>query len=181
GLMVVAKTIPAQTHLVEAMQAREITREYEAVCHGAMTGGGTIDEPIGRHPTKRTHMAVTQSGKPATTHFRVMEKYRAHTRLRLRLETGRTHQIRVHMTFVNHPLVGDPVYAGRPRPPRKANEQLLTILRNFKRQALHAAMLRLAHPITLEILEWHAPIPDDMVQLNAALRAGTVEHGLDYV
>ena len=181
GLMVVAKTIPAQTHLVEAMQAREITREYEAVCHGAMTGGGTIDEPIGRHPTKRTHMAVTQSGKPATTHFRVMEKYRAHTRLRLRLETGRTHQIRVHMTFVNHPLVGDPVYAGRPRPPRKADEQLLAILRNFKRQALHAAMLRLAHPITLEILEWHAPIPDDMVQLNAALRADTVEHGLDYV
>jgi 23S rRNA pseudouridine1911/1915/1917 synthase len=181
GLMVVAKTIPAQTHLVEAMQAREITREYEAVCHGAMTGGGTIDEPIGRHPTKRTHMAVSQSGKPATTHFRVMEKYRAHTRLRLRLETGRTHQIRVHMTFVNHPLVGDPVYAGRPRPPRKADEQLLTILRNFKRQALHAAMLRLAHPITLEILEWHAPIPDDMVQLNAALRADTVEHGLDYV
>ena len=181
GLMVVAKTIPAQTHLVEAMQAREITREYEAVCHGAMTGGGTIDEPIGRHPTKRTHMAVSQSGKPATTHFRVMEKYRAHTRLRLRLETGRTHQIRVHMTYVNHPLVGDPVYAGRPRPPRKADEQLLTILRNFKRQALHAAMLRLAHPITLEILEWHAPIPDDMVQLTAALRADTAEHGLDYV
>jgi len=181
GLMVVAKTIPAQTHLVEAMQAREITREYEAVCHGAMTGGGTIDEPIGRHPTKRTHMAVSQSGKPATTHFRVMEKYRAHTRLRLRLETGRTHQIRVHMTYVNHPLVGDPVYAGRPRPPRKADEQLLTILRNFRRQALHAAMLRLAHPITLEILEWHAPIPDDMVQLTAALRADTAEHGLDYV
>ena len=181
GLMVVAKTIPAQTHLVEAMQAREITREYEAVCHGAMTGGGTIDEPIGRHPTKRTHMAVTQSGKPATTHFRVMEKYRAHTRLRLRLETGRTHQIRVHMSFVNHPLVGDPVYAGRPRPPRKASEQLLTILRNFRRQALHAAMLRLAHPITLEILEWHAPIPDDMVQLTAELRVDTAEHGLDFV
>lgn len=181
GLMVVAKTIPAQTHLVEAMQAREITREYEAVCHGAMTGGGTIDEPIGRHPTKRTHMAVSQSGKPATTHFRVMEKYRAHTRLRLRLETGRTHQIRVHMTFVNHPLVGDPVYAGRPRPPRKADEYLLSVLRGFKRQALHAAMLRLAHPVTCEILEWHAPIPDDMVQLNAALRADTAEHGLDYI
>ncbi|MEH8021399.1 MULTISPECIES: 23S rRNA pseudouridine(1911/1915/1917) synthase RluD [Rheinheimera] len=181
GLMVIAKTIPAQTHLVEAMQAREITREYEAVCHGSMTGGGTIDEPIGRHATKRTHMAVTQSGKPATTHFRVMEKYRAHTRLRLRLETGRTHQIRVHMTFANHPLVGDPVYAGRPRPPRKADEHLLTVLRGFKRQALHAVMLRLAHPITLEILEWHAPLPDDMVQLNAALRADTVEHGLDYV
>ena len=181
GLMVVAKTIPAQTHLVEAMQAREITREYEAVCHGAMTGGGTIDEPIGRHPTKRTHMAVSQSGKPATTHFRVMEKYRAHTRLRLRLETGRTHQIRVHMSFVNHPLVGDPVYAGRPRPPRKAGEALLGILRNFRRQALHAAMLRLAHPVTCEILEWHAPIPEDMVQLTTALRADTAEHGLDFV
>jgi 23S rRNA pseudouridine1911/1915/1917 synthase len=181
GLMVIAKTIPAQTHLVEAMQAREIVREYEAVCHGTMTSGGTIDEPIGRHPTKRTHMAVTQSGKPATTHFRVMEKYRAHTRLRLRLETGRTHQIRVHMSFNNYPLVGDPVYAGRPRPPRKASEELLTILRGFKRQALHAAMLRLAHPITSEILEWHAPIPDDMVQLNAILRADTAEHGYDLV
>ena len=181
GLMVIAKTIPAQTHLVEAMQEREITREYEAICHGTMTAGGTVDEPIGRHPTKRTHMAVSQSGKPATTHFRVMEKYRAHTRLRLRLETGRTHQIRVHMTFVNHPLVGDPVYAGRPRPPRKADEHLLSVLRNFKRQALHAAMLRLAHPITLEILEWHAPIPQDMIELNAALRADTAEHGLDYV
>lgn len=181
GLMVIAKTIPAQTHLVEAMQAREIVREYEAVCHGTMTSGGTIDEPIGRHPTKRTHMAVTQSGKPATTHFRVMEKYRAHTRLRLRLETGRTHQIRVHMSFNNYPLVGDPVYAGRPRPPRKASEELLTILRSFKRQALHAVMLRLAHPITSEILEWHAPIPDDMVQLNAILRADTAEHGYDLV
>ncbi|WNO61500.1 23S rRNA pseudouridine(1911/1915/1917) synthase RluD [Rheinheimera sp. MMS21-TC3] len=179
GLMVIAKTIPAQTHLVEAMQAREIVREYEAVCHGTMTSGGTIDEPIGRHPTKRTHMAVTQSGKPATTHFRVMEKYRAHTRLRLRLETGRTHQIRVHMSFNNYPLVGDPVYAGRPRPPRKASEQLLTTLRGFKRQALHAVMLRLAHPITSEILEWHAPIPDDMVQLNAVLREDTAEHGFD--
>src|SRR5690606_42098395 len=112
GLMVVAKTIPAQTHLVEAMQAREITREYEAVCHGAMTGGGTIDEPIGRHPTKRTHMAVSQSGKPATTHFRVMEKYREHTRVPLRLETGRTHQIRVHMTIVKNTIDGDPVYVG---------------------------------------------------------------------
>ncbi|CAM3866554.1 23S rRNA pseudouridine(1911/1915/1917) synthase RluD [Rheinheimera salexigens] len=181
GLMVIAKTIPAQTHLVEAMQAREIVREYEAICHGTMTSGGTIDEPIGRHPTKRTHMAVTQSGKAATTHFRVMEKYRAHTRLRLRLETGRTHQIRVHLSFNNYPLVGDPVYAGRPRPPRKASAELLAILRAFKRQALHAAMLRLAHPITSEILEWHAPIPDDMVQLNAILRADTAEHGFDLV
>ncbi|WP_333607395.1 23S rRNA pseudouridine(1911/1915/1917) synthase RluD [Arsukibacterium sp.] len=181
GLMVIAKTIPAQTHLVDAMQAREITREYEAVCYGAMTGGGLINEPIGRHLTKRTQMAVSPGGKPAVTHYRVMEKYRAHTRLRLRLETGRTHQIRVHMTFINHSLVGDPVYGGRPRPPRKAEESLMVLMRNFKRQALHAIMLRLAHPITSEILEWHAPLPDDMVQLNAALRADTQQHGLDYV
>jgi 23S rRNA pseudouridine1911/1915/1917 synthase len=180
GLMVVAKTIPAQTHLVEAMQEREITREYEAICHGTMTAGGTVDEPIGRHPTKRTHMAVTSSGRPAVTHYRVMEKFRAHTRLRLRLETGRTHQIRVHMTYINYPLVGDPVYAGRPRPPRKADEALLSVLIGFKRQALHAAMLRLAHPITSEILEWHAPIPDDMVQLTLALRKDTEIHGLDF-
>ena len=180
GLMVIAKTIPAQTHLVEAMQEREITREYEAICHGTMTAGGTVDEPIGRHPTKRTHMAVTSSGRPAVTHYRVMEKFRAHTRLRLRLETGRTHQIRVHMTYINYPLVGDPVYAGRPRPPRKADEALLTVLRGFKRQALHAAMLRLAHPITSEIMEWHAPIPDDMVELTLALREDTEIHGLDF-
>ncbi|MDP4943929.1 23S rRNA pseudouridine(1911/1915/1917) synthase RluD [Alishewanella sp. SMS8] len=181
GLMVVAKTIPAQTHLVEAMQAREITREYEAVCYGAMTGGGSVNRPIGRHPTKRTLMAVLESGKPAVTHYRVMEKYRAHTRLRLRLETGRTHQIRVHMTFISHPLVGDPVYGGRPRPPRQAAESLLVFMRNFRRQALHAIMLKLAHPITGQILEWHAPLPDDMVQLNAALRADTAQHGLDFV
>ncbi|WP_301003682.1 23S rRNA pseudouridine(1911/1915/1917) synthase RluD [Arsukibacterium sp.] len=114
GLMVVAKTIPAQTHLVEAMQAREITREYEAICYGKMTGGGFVNQPIGRHQTKRTQMAVIDGGKPAVTHYRVMEKYRGHTRLRLRLETGRTHQIRVHMAFINHSLVGDPVYGGRP-------------------------------------------------------------------
>lgn len=181
GLMVIAKTIPAQTHLVEAMQAREITREYEAVCYGAMTGGGSVNQPIGRHPTKRTLMAVSENGKPAVTHYRVMEKYRAHTRLRLRLETGRTHQIRVHMTFISHSLIGDPVYGGRPRPPRQADESLLVMMRNFKRQALHAIMLKLAHPITGQLLEWHAPLPDDMVALNAALRADTQKHGMDFV
>lgn len=181
GLMVIAKTVPAQTHLVEAMQAREITREYEAICYGAMTGGGSVNRALGRHPTKRTLMAVIENGKPAVTHYRVMEKYRAHTRLRLRLETGRTHQIRVHMTFISHPLIGDPVYGGRPRPPRQADESLLVMMRNFKRQALHAIMLKLAHPITGQILEWHAPLPDDMVALNAALRADTQKHGMDFV
>lgn len=180
GLMVVAKNIPAQTHLVEAMQQREITREYEAVINGTMTAGGSVDQPLGRHPTKRTLMAVIESGKPAVTHYRVMEKFRAHTRLRLRLETGRTHQIRVHMAFIGHSLLGDPVYGGRPRPTRQASDDFLQLLRNFKRQALHAAMLRLAHPVSSEILEWQAPLPDDMLQLIEALRADTEQFGLDY-
>ena len=173
GLMVVAKTIAAQTNLVEALQAREITREYEAIANGIMTAGGVVDEPIGRHATKRTHMAVTFSGRPSVTHYRVMEKFRLHTRLRLRLETGRTHQIRVHMAHITHPLVGDPVYGGRPRPPKNASEELREMLRQFKRQALHAAMLSLYHPITGEQMTWHADIPEDMVALGNTLRADT--------
>lgn len=173
GLMVVAKTIAAQTNLVESLQAREITREYEAIANGTMTAGGLVDEPIGRHATKRTHMAVTFSGRPSVTHYRVMEKFRLHTRLRLRLETGRTHQIRVHMAHITHPLVGDPVYGGRPRPPKNASEELREMLRQFKRQALHAAMLSLYHPITGEQMTWHADIPDDMVALTNLLRADT--------
>ncbi|MDG1751545.1 MAG: 23S rRNA pseudouridine(1911/1915/1917) synthase RluD [Thalassotalea sp.] len=170
GLMVVAKTIAAQTNLVEALQAREITREYEAIASGVMTAGGIVDEPIGRHSTKRTHMAVTHSGRPSVTHYRVMEKFRLHTRLRLRLETGRTHQIRVHMAHITHPLVGDPVYGGRPRPPKNATEDLREVLKAFKRQALHAAMLSLFHPITGEQMTWHAEIPQDMVVLTNILR-----------
>lgn len=170
GLMIVAKTIHAQTNLVEALQAREITREYEAIANGIMTAGGLVDEPIGRHATKRTHMAVVHSGRPSVTHYRVVEKYRLHTRLRLRLETGRTHQIRVHMSHINHPLVGDPVYGGRPRPPKGASAELLDTIRGFKRQALHAAMLSLYHPITGELMTWHAPVPDDMLAIAAALK-----------
>ncbi|RHW74709.1 23S rRNA pseudouridine(1911/1915/1917) synthase RluD [Colwellia sp. RSH04] len=170
GLMVVAKTIAAQTNLVEALQLREITREYEAVANGVMTAGGVVDEPIGRHSTKRTHMAVTFSGRPSVTHYRVMEKYRLHTRLRLRLETGRTHQIRVHMSHISHPLIGDPVYGGRPRPPKNATPELLNVLRGFKRQALHAAMLSLFHPITGEQMTWHAELPEDFVELVHVLQ-----------
>ena len=173
GLMVVAKTVPAQTYLVESLQLREITREYEAVAIGRMTAGGTVNEPISRHSTKRTHMAVHPMGKPATTHYRIMEHFRAHTRLRLRLETGRTHQIRVHMSHINHPLVGDPLYGGRPRPPKGASDEFVQTLRGFDRQALHATMLRLYHPITGIEMEWHAPLPQDMVELNAALKADT--------
>lgn len=173
GLMVIAKSIIAQTRLVESLQLREITREYEAVVMGTMTAGGVVDEPIARHPTKRTHMSVFPTGKPAVTHYRVMERYRAHTRLRLRLETGRTHQIRVHMAYITHPLVGDQLYGGRPRPPKGASEQFMTVLRQFDRQALHATMLRLFHPITGEQMEWHAPIPADMQQLVEVLQDDT--------
>ncbi|HGY4614056.1 TPA: 23S rRNA pseudouridine(1911/1915/1917) synthase RluD [Proteus mirabilis] len=170
GLMVVAKTVPAQTHLVEALQRREITREYEAVATGRMTAGGLVNEPISRHPTKRTHMAVHPMGKPAVTYYRVMEHFRAHTRLRLRLETGRTHQIRVHMAHIHHPLIGDQLYGGRPRPLKGASEEFRETLRRFDRQALHATMLRLYHPITGIEMEWHAPLPDDMVELIRVLK-----------
>ncbi|MCL6413450.1 23S rRNA pseudouridine(1911/1915/1917) synthase RluD [Pantoea agglomerans] len=175
GLMVVAKTVPAQTHLVDSLQRREITREYEAVAIGNMTAGGTVEQPISRHSTKRTHMAVHPMGKPAVTHYRIMEHFRAHTRLRLRLETGRTHQIRVHMSHISHPLVGDPLYGGRPRPPKGASEAFITTLRGFDRQALHATMLRLYHPISGIEIEFHAALPQDMVDLIAALKADTEE------
>ncbi|WP_118789861.1 23S rRNA pseudouridine(1911/1915/1917) synthase RluD [Haemophilus haemolyticus] len=182
GLMVVAKTIPAQTKLVRDLQKRKITREYEAVASGIMTKGGTVDQPMARHATKRTLMAVHPMGKPAVTHYRIMENYRNYTRLRLRLETGRTHQIRVHMAHIAHPLLGDQTYGGRPRPPKNANEDFMEVLRNFKRQALHAVMLRLAHPITGEIMEWYAPLPDDFVELLNVLKADYLEHQdeLDY-
>lgn len=176
GLMVVAKTIAAQTQLVESLQAREITREYEAVANGVMTAGGLVDEPIGRHATKRTHMAVTHSGKPAVTHYRVVEKYRLHSRIRLRLESGRTHQIRVHMSHIGYPLVGDPVYGGRPRPPKNSTPELLDFLRNFRRQALHAAMLSLYHPINGELMTWTAPIPDDFIALVKLLQQDSKLH-----
>ncbi|MCK9087283.1 23S rRNA pseudouridine(1911/1915/1917) synthase RluD [Haemophilus influenzae] len=182
GLMVVAKTIPAQTKLVRDLQKRKITREYEAVASGIMTKGGTVDQPMARHATKRTLMAVHPMGKSAVTHYRIMENYRNYTRLRLRLETGRTHQIRVHMAHIAHPLLGDQTYGGRPRPPKNASEDFMEVLRNFKRQALHAVMLRLAHPITGEMMEWYAPLPDDFVELLNALKADYLEHQdeLDY-
>lgn len=173
GLMVVAKTLQAQTRLVEMLQNREITREYEAIVFGAMTAGGRVDAPIGRHPRQRTQMAVTrpEQGKPAVTHYRVLEKFRAHTRLRLRLETGRTHQIRVHMAHLRHPIVGDPLYAGRPRLLSGASGPLQTCLTGFSRQALHAAMLQFKHPVSQELMQWYAPIPEDMQKLTHLLRA----------
>ena len=179
GLMVVAKTIPAQTHLVDQLQRREMSREYEAVALGTMVAGGIVDAPIGRHATKRTHMAVREMGKPAVTHFRVIEKFRAYTHLRLKLETGRTHQIRVHMAHIKHPLLGDQVYGGRPRLPKGASEEFIAALRGFQRQALHAAQLSLFHPETEEWMTWKAPLPQDMQDLLKAVKRDTADNPQD--
>ena len=179
GLMVVAKTIPAQTHLVNQLQRREMSREYEAVALGTMVAGGIVDAPIGRHATKRTHMAVREMGKPAVTHFRVIEKFRAYTHLRLKLETGRTHQIRVHMAHIKHPLLGDQVYGGRPRLPKGASEEFIAALRGFQRQALHAAQLSLFHPETEEWMTWKAPLPQDMQDLLKAVKKDTADNPQD--
>nr|WP_314267928.1 23S rRNA pseudouridine(1911/1915/1917) synthase RluD [uncultured Moellerella sp.] len=176
GLMVIARTVPAQTRLVESLQLREITREYEAVAVGRMTAGGIVDEPISRHPVKRTHMSVHPMGKPALTRYRVMEHFRAHTRLRLRLESGRTHQIRVHMAHINHPLIGDPLYGGRPRPLKGASDEFFQVMRKFDRQALHATMLKLYHPISGIEMQWRAELPDDMVQLINVLKVDAELH-----
>lgn len=179
GLMVVAKTVPAQTRLVRALQKRNITREYEAIAIGRMTAGGKVEQPIGRHSTKRTLMSVSPMGKPAVTHYRVAEHFREHTRIRLRLETGRTHQIRVHMSYLQHPLLGDSAYGGRARIPSGASQELTEMIRGFDRQALHAVMLRFEHPVTGEELEFHAPVPDDMVVLTDALRQDAQQYGLE--
>ena len=171
GLLVVAKTLEAQTSLVEQLQARSFTREYDAVVNGVLTGGGTVNAPMGRHPVDRKRMAVVRSGgKPAVTHYRVEERFRAHTHLKIRLETGRTHQIRVHMAHLRYPLVGDPVYGGRLRLPPASGERLQETLRRFPRQALHASRLGLQHPQSGEYMEWQAELPQDMQKLIAVLR-----------
>jgi len=170
GLLVIARTPAAHKSLVEQLQAREFDREYRAVASGVMTAGGSVDQPIGRHPTQRVKMAVHHAGKEAVTHYRVLERFRAHTYLKVKLETGRTHQIRVHMAHLRYPLVGDPVYAGRLRQPAGASEQLRETLRCFHRQALHALKLGLTHPLSGEWMEWETPLPDDMQQLLEALR-----------
>ncbi|VFP88138.1 23S rRNA pseudouridine(1911/1915/1917) synthase RluD [Candidatus Erwinia haradaeae] len=165
GLMIVAKTTFAHTHLVKDLQDRKIIREYEAIVMGRMIAGGIVKSPIARHPTKRTHMAIDYSGKPATTYYRVLKKFRAHTWLQLQLCTGRMHQIRVHMAHINYPLIGDPVYGGRPRLPKAASEAFISTLHAFKRQALHSTMLSIDHPVFGIQMKWHAQLPKDMVNL----------------
>ncbi|MGH8309961.1 MAG: 23S rRNA pseudouridine(1911/1915/1917) synthase RluD [Steroidobacteraceae bacterium] len=170
GLLVVARTLAAHTTLTRQLQAREIEREYEAICVGAMTAGGTIDRAIARHRTDRVRMAVRDDGREAVTHYRVIERYRAHTHVRVNLETGRTHQIRVHFAHIRHPLVGDSIYGGRLMLPRGATASLVAALRCFPRQALHASRLRLVHPHLQREIEWRAPLAADMKALVQVLR-----------
>lgn len=170
GLMVVAKTLLAQNHLVNQLQARTVSREYEAVVLGTMTGGGRVEADIGRHPKLRKKMAVvTLGGKEAITHYRVIKRFQNFTHISCKLETGRTHQIRVHMAHIKHPLVGDPLYAGRPRVPKGASKLLLSSLREFPRQALHARKLSLVHPVSGETVSWEMPLAEDIVALLATM------------
>jgi len=173
GLMVVAKTLEAHTDLVAQLADRTVSREYEAVAVGAMTGGGTVNAPMGRHPIHRKLMAVlSQGGKRAVTHYRVATRFPHHTHIKVKLETGRTHQIRVHMAHIGFALVGDKTYGKSFKIPKGANANLIEALKAFPRQALHAAKLGLEHPGTGEYTEWTAPIPEDFKGLLAALKSG---------
>jgi len=171
GLIVVARTVEAHAALVAALAARRIERRYLAIVSGVLTAGGTIDEPIGRHRTQRTRMAVRGDGRPAVTHFRVLKRFRAHTLVQAELETGRTHQIRVHLAHIGHPLVGDPLYGGRRRIPAAASAPLRAALGQFHRQALHAARLALIHPASGRSCAWEVPPPADLQALLDALEA----------
>ncbi|QQQ02465.1 23S rRNA pseudouridine(1911/1915/1917) synthase RluD [Lysobacter enzymogenes] len=170
GVMVVARTLPAHISLVDQLSAREVHRQYLAVVVGALVSGGTANAAIDRHPRDRLRMAVREDGREAVTHFRLRERFRAHTLLECRLETGRTHQIRVHMQHLKHPIVGDPLYGGPLKLPKGASDSLVETLRGFKRQALHAETLEFVHPISGEPVRCTAPVPADMLQLVAELR-----------
>jgi 23S rRNA pseudouridine1911/1915/1917 synthase len=179
GLLVVARSQRAQTRLTRQLQDRTVSREYEAVAAGVLISGGTVDAPIDRSPRDRTRMAVIEGGRESVTHYRVVERFRAHTHIRVQLETGRTHQIRVHMAHIRHPLFGDPVYGGRLQLPKGATPALIDAMRTFHRQALHAARLTLLHPGSGEEMSWSSPLPEDMQRLLAILRedarAGTAK------
>ena len=170
GLLVVARTLESHTALSRALAEHAIRRRYLAVCTGVLTGGGRIDAPIARHPVDRKRMAVREDGKPAVTHYTVRERYAAHTAVDVELETGRTHQIRVHFAHRRHPLVGDPVYGGRLMLPKGASDTVIDALRSFRRQALHAAALSFRHPLSGEPVEVEAATPDDLEALMAVLR-----------
>jgi len=170
GLMVIAKNEKSQKYLIEQLQSHLVDREYSAIVYGHMIAGGTVDEPVGRDPKDRVKQAVSMSGKDATTHYRAIDRFKSHTHVKAILETGRTHQIRVHLSYVGHSLIGDPMYGGRVRFPKKASEELKEALLNFKRQALHSKKLTLTHPISGESMSWKAPLPDDMLGLLKVLK-----------
>ena len=176
GVMVVARTLPAHTALVAQLSAREVHRQYLAIVVGALVSGGTADAAIDRHPRDRLRMAVREDGKDAVTHYRLRERFRAHTALECRLETGRTHQIRVHMAHLKHPIVGDPLYGGPLRLPKGASDELIAALRGFRRQALHAEVLEFAHPLGGQPVRCEAPLPDDMRDLLRLLREDSAAH-----
>lgn len=176
GLLVVARTLPAQTALVAMLAARDIHRRYAAIVNGVPVAGGTVDAPLDRHPSDRLRRAVREGGRPAVTHYRVREKFRAHALLQCELESGRTHQIRVHMTHAGYPLVGDPLYGRGLKLPRGATPRLADALRGFKRQALHAERLAFAHPVTGEALAFDAEPPRDFLDLLDALREDAMDH-----
>jgi 23S rRNA pseudouridine1911/1915/1917 synthase len=176
GLLVVARNLSAHHALVRQLQARQVSREYRAITVGIMTGGGTVEAPIDRHPVNRKRMAVAPLGKPAVTHYRVLTRFRAHTYTSCRLETGRTHQIRVHLAHISYPLLGDPTYGKRLHIPKESKEEFTMALRNFKRQALHATRLALTHPLSGQEVSWEAPLPNDMATLLALLEQDRQNH-----
>ena len=165
GLMVIARNEKSQKYLVEQLQSHSVAREYSAIVYGHMISGGSINDPIGRDPKDRIKQAVSSNGKDATTHYRVIDRFKSHTHVKAILETGRTHQIRVHLSHIGYPLLGDSMYGGRVRFPKKASEILKKSLLGFKRQALHSKKLTLNHPSTGEPMSWKAPLPDDMLKL----------------
>jgi 23S rRNA pseudouridine1911/1915/1917 synthase len=179
GILAIARSLPAHTHLVAQLQEHQFKREYQAIVTGVFVAGGTIDAPIGRHPTHRTQMAVVTQGKPAVTHYRIIQRYRAHTHIRVQLETGRTHQIRVHMAYQRYPLVGDKAYGGRLHFPARSSESLKQTLRTFPRQALHAEILGLLHPHSGKWLQWTVPLPQDMQNLLMELEQDKINQNAD--
>ncbi len=170
GLLMVARNLTAHKTLVDQLQARAFQREYLTVVRGFITAGGTIDEPLARHPTDRKRYAVKAGGKEAITHYRVEKRFAKHTLLKVKLETGRTHQIRVHLSHRHHPIVGDQVYGGRYKAIANASELLTETLRGFRRQALHAARLGVVHPLSGEDISWQCELPDDMANLVKVLQ-----------
>ena len=170
GLLVVARSLEAHHALVKAMQNREIKRNYEAIVQGVLVSGGTIEAPIGRHPTHRTQMTVVESGKPAVTHYRVFGRFRAHTWVRIQLETGRTHQLRVHFEHIHYPIIGDKIYMKRLKLLAKLPDKLKKVLSDLHRQALHATQLELLHPISGKIMRCKSPLPEDIQQVITALQ-----------